>query len=95
MFAVPSVNFINLDNIVDQNNNHVNFYTNYTLNLDYVLYFYPINIPSQQFTNILSDMEVRYGIQFFMTNSQIIQWFFVDLSERNSQLDKLNLLFNT
>ena len=40
-------------------------------------------------------MGVRYGIQFLMTNSQIIQWFFVDLSERNSQLDKLNLLFNT
>ena len=77
------------------NNNHVNFYTNYTLNLDYVLYFYPINIPSQQFTNISSDIGVRYGIQFLMTNSQIIQWFFVDLSERNSQLDKLNLLFNT
>jgi hypothetical protein len=95
MFAVPSVNFINLDNIVDQNNNHVNFYTNYTLNLDYVLYFYPINIPSQQFTNISSDIGVRYGIQFLMTNSQIIQWFFVDLSERNSQLDKLNLLSNT
>ena len=47
MFAVPSVNFINLDNIVDRNNNHVNFHTNYTLNLDYVLYFYPINISSQ------------------------------------------------
>ncbi|CAB1222381.1 hypothetical protein [Acinetobacter bouvetii] len=89
MFAIPSVNFINLDNIIDENGQHINFHINHIVNLTQVLSFSVHQVYSQQFTQIPSDMGLRYGIQFNMINGLIIQWYFNDVKERDDQLNTI------
>ncbi|OTG62601.1 hypothetical protein B9T29_07450 [Acinetobacter sp. ANC 3903] len=89
MFLVPSVDMINLDNIVDHNQQHLNFHINSIVNLTQVLSFHMFQVASQQFTKIPSDMGVRYGIQFFMINSSIVFWYFSNKVERDDQLNTI------
>lgn len=94
MFAIPSVRLVNLDNIVDSNHNHINLHQNFNVNLNHALYFFANDVPSKQFTNFIDDLGYKSGIQFFMINGSLIQWFFNDSSERDKQLMDLNSILS-